>query len=275
MSQPAKKSLGQHFLVDRGVLGRILDAAELEPDDVVVEIGPGRGILTRELAARVSRVVAVEIDQGLAQALKGVLSKYANVSIIATDAREAEPESLVGGSSYKVVANLPYYAASPIVRRFLEAEHKPGLMVVMVQREVGQRMAASPGDMSLLSVAVQLYGRPRIVSYAPPRAFRPSPKVTSAIVSIQVYPAPILELDSVDEFFRLVRAGFSAPRKQLRNTISHKLAIPKEDAEALLVQGGVDPRRRAETLSLQEWGSLYRVWRLNYTHADPTSPCQG
>ncbi len=157
----AKKSLGQHFLVDRRILGRIIHAAQLSPDDAVVEIGPGRGFLTRALANRVDRVVAVGIDGALADRLASQFGDRPNVEVIAADAREVIIDSLVAADvSYKVVANLPYYAATPIVRRFLEARHKPALMVVMLQREVAQEMAARPGKMGLLSLATQLYGKP-------------------------------------------------------------------------------------------------------------------
>lgn len=264
----AKKSLGQHFLVDRRVLARIVRAAEVSPGDVVVEIGPGRGILTRELARLAARVVAVELDAALAAGLAKELAGHAQVSVVAADARDVEvgslmPEGLPEGTPYKVVANLPYYAASHIIRRFLESDRRPRLMVVMVQREVAQSMAAAPGKMGLLSVAIQLYGRPRIVSYVPPRAFRPSPKVTSAILRIEVYPSPALALDSEESFFRLVRAGFSAPRKQIHNCLRHALPVSPEDAEAMLLQAGIDPKRRAETLSMGEWGDLYRAFRLS------------
>ncbi|MCI0437706.1 MAG: 16S rRNA (adenine(1518)-N(6)/adenine(1519)-N(6))-dimethyltransferase RsmA, partial [Chloroflexi bacterium] len=222
----------------------------------------GRGILTRELAKAAARVVAVELDDALAERLAAEFADSPNVTIVHADARVVEIESLVlPGTSYKVVANLPYYAASPIVRRFLEASCKPTIMVVMVQREVAQNMAAAPGDMGLLSVATQLYGKPRIVAYVSTGSFRPAPKVTSAIVRIDVYPQPALDLDSEEAFFKLVRAGFSAPRKQLRNCLSHGLSIPPEKAQAMLNDAGIDSRRRAETLSLQEWGSLYRVFR--------------
>ena len=145
-------------------------------------------------------------------------------------------------------------------------------MVVMVQKEVAQNMAAAPGRMGLLSVAIQLYGEPKIVAYVPPRAFRPVPKVSSAIVKIEVYQKPRLLLDSVDDFFRLVKAGFSARRKQLKNAISHDLKVPSQDAEDLLTQAAIDPMRRAQTLSLEEWGGLYQAWRLNYGYADPEGP---
>ena len=261
----AKKALGQHFVVDSRVLARIVKSAELTSQDTVVEVGPGRGSLTRELASRAGRVVAIEVDQELVTLLQQGFGDSSNVTIVHADAREVDLGLLVSSDvPYKVVANLPYYAASPIIRRFLEAQHKPGLMVVMVQREVARNMVASPGQMGLLSVAIQLYGRPRIIGYAPPRAFRPSPKVTSAIVRIDVYPQPLLALDSVAAFFQVVRAGFSAPRKQLRNALSHALNIAALEIEALLTEAGIDPKRRAQTLRLEEWGTLYQTYRDSY-----------
>ena len=259
---PAKRSLGQNFLVDRRVVGRILAAAEVSSEDLVVEIGPGRGILTKELAERAGRVVAVEVDEALASRLVQQFGDGSNVTIVAADARVVAIESLLPRSApYKLVANLPYYAASPIVRRFLEAAQKPRLMIVMLQREVARNMTAAPGKMGLLSVAVQLYGLPRIVSYVPPRAFRPSPSVTSAIVRIDVYDKPALALDSEDGFFKLVRAGFSAPRKQIRNSLRQGLSDREGEVETKLAQAGIDPTRRAETLSLAEWGGLYEAFQ--------------
>ena len=256
----AKRSLGQHFLVDRRVVARILEAAGLVPNDVVVEVGPGKGILTRALAERAGSVVAVELDDALAARLAESLEGHGNVRVVPGDARDVEIESLVAPESpYKVVANLPYYAATPIIRRFLEAQHKPALMVVMVQREVAREMAARPGKMGMLSVATQLYGSPRIVASVPPRAFRPTPKVTSAVVRIDVYPRPAVDLDSIEGFFRVVRAGFAAPRKQLRNSLSIGLELPPDEIEAMLSKAGIDPKRRAQTLGLQEWGMLYEV----------------
>ncbi len=254
----AKRSLGQNFLVDRRVLARVVDAAELSPTDQVLEIGPGRGILTERLAESAGRVTAVELDDVLVARLSARFADRGNVRVVAGDARTVEVGELVDTSAgYKLVANLPYYAAMPIVRRFLEMGDGPCLMVVMVQREVARSMTAAPGEMSLLSVATQLYGRPRIIASVPPRAFRPTPKVTSAIVRIDVYDKPALHLRSEREFFDLVRAGFSARRKQLRNALSQGLSLPTADVERLLTRAGIDPKRRAETLSLTEWGSLH------------------
>ena len=257
----AKKSLGQHFLVDRGAISSIISAADLSENDLVVEIGPGRGALTRPLIERAGRVVAVEVDAVLAARLREKYTDRPGFSVIVEDAREVDIDELApDGAPYKVVANLPYYAASPIVRRFLEADGKPRLLVVTVQREVAQEMVAKPGQMGLLSVAVQLYGTPRIVATVPPRAFRPPPKVTSAVVRIDVLPEPAVAFDSADDFFRVVKAGFSARRKQLHNSIGRGLALEPETARALLADAGIDPTRRAQTLSLDEWAALYEEY---------------
>lgn len=228
----------------------------------MLEIGPGRGILTRELSKNAGRVVAVELDDALSEELTTEFADQPSITIVHADAREADIGDLVPADEpYKLVANLPYYAALPIIRRFLEANHKPSLIVVMVQREVARNMTAAPGDMSLLSVATQLYGKPRIVTSVPPRAFRPAPKVTSAVIRIDVYPQPALQLDSIDNFFTLVRAGFSAPRKQIHNCLQHGLDISRELAEQMLTQASIDPKRRPQTLSLPDWGSLYQQFR--------------
>lgn len=266
---PAKKSLGQNFLTDRRIVSRIIAAADLAPDDIALEIGPGRGILTRPLAERVANLTAVELDDDLSAALTVEFAAHEHVRIVHADARDVDIASIVPHDTpYKLIANLPYYAAQPIIRRFLEAERKPGLMVVMVQREVARNMTAKPGEMSLLSVATQLYGKPRIVASVPPRAFRPAPKVTSAVVRIDVYPQPALALDAIDAFFTLVRAGFSAPRKQIHNCLQQGLSISRNDAEAVLSRSGIDPKRRPQTLSMNDWGSLYAAWRLRYPDTD-------
>ncbi len=244
-------------------------AADLAPEDVVLEIGPGRGALTRRLLPQAARVVAVELDAKLADALPGRLGTPPNLTVVTADARTVELGSLVefgvddrveGRLAYKVVANLPYYAANPIVRRFLESKPRPRLMVLMVQREVADSMTATPGQMSLLSVATQYYAVPRPVCLVPPSAFRPVPKVTSAIVRLDLLERPMVEVSDTEAFFDLVRAGFTAPRKQLRNSLSHGLGLPPGTVGELLESGRVDGRRRAETLALEEWASVYTVW---------------
>ena len=260
----AKKSLGQNFLVDRRVRAKIVDAAGISPAETVLEVGPGRGFLTKALAERAGRVVAVELDDALIPSLREKFACCDNVEIVEGDARTVEIECLVGtATEYKVVANLPYYAATPIVRRFLEAAHKPTTLVVMhtpVQKEVGLEMAASPGKMGILSVATQVYGNPRIVTSVPPKAFRPSPNVTSAVVRIDTYPTPAVKFDSPEKFFTLVRAGFSAPRKQIHNSLKNGLDIDTNEVMTLLRNAKVSPTRRAQTLSIAEWGDLYREY---------------
>ena len=254
----AKKSLGQNFLVDGRVRAKIVDAADISPDDTIVEIGPGRGFLTKGLAERAGRVVAVELDDGLVPRLRETFADSGHVEIVHGDARTINIDTLTGAArEYKVVANLPYYAATPIVRRFLEDEHRPTTLVVMVQREVGQEMTASPGKMGILSVATQVYGSARIVTSVPPKAFRPSPNVTSAVVRIDTYSEPLVAFDSADTFFTLVRAGFSAPRKQIHNSLKNGLEIGSEQVMALLQSAGISPTRRAQTLSIDEWRDLY------------------
>ncbi len=254
-----KKALGQHFLVDKRVLARIVRAADPQPGETIVEVGPGHGTLTAELAERGGNVTAVELDDVLASRLEAKFAGDASVRVLAGDARKADPAALVDGAPYKFVANLPYYAAMPIVRRFLESEHPPSRMVVMVQREVAEAMTAKPGGMTLLSVAVQLYGSPAIVCRVTPRAFRPPPKVSSAVVRIDVYPETAIRLASVSEFFRVVRAGFSAPRKMVRNSLKNGLGAEQGEALRALETAYVEPTLRPGALSLEDWGRVYRA----------------
>ena len=256
----ARKGLGQHFLVDDEVLAATINAAGITPDDLVVEVGPGLGILTEALAEKAGRVIAIELDDSLAALLKTTLTSFQKVTIINDDVLNIEPGRLVGQNpGYKVVANLPYYITSPVLRHFLTATVKPGMMVVMVQREVAEAIAAKPGDMSLLSISVQFYGRPEIVRKVPAEAFYPAPEVDSALVRIDLYHEPAVAVDE-GSFFELVRAGFAAPRKQLGNSLSQGLGLPKEGILPLLEKAGIDWQRRAETLTLEEWARLWRVF---------------
>ncbi|MEK9659364.1 MAG: 16S rRNA (adenine(1518)-N(6)/adenine(1519)-N(6))-dimethyltransferase RsmA [Chloroflexota bacterium] len=255
-----KKRLGQHFLTDRNILAAVADALGVGPDDTVVEVGPGRGSLTDVLAERAGRVVAVELDAELVPHLRESLP--ANVSVVQADARATAPAQVLGGCSpYLMAGNLPYYAALPILRTFLESECPPMRAAFLVQREVAENICAAPGAMGLASLGVQLFGSPRIVRLVRPGSFSPPPKVTSALVAVEVYERPAEGVDDTPAFFRLARAAFSAPRKQLRNTLAGGLSIPPAQAEALLKVAGIDPTRRAETLALAEWGALYRAWR--------------
>ncbi len=255
------KGLGQHFLTDPVALDRIVAAAELTPDDRVLEIGPGLGHLTRRLVDQAGEVVAVELDPRMVAALGEELGHQSNLRIVQGDILELDVAQLMGGRAFKVVANLPYYITSAVLRHLLEAAVRPSLIVVMVQREVAQRIAAQPGDMSLLAVSVQFYGRPRIMARVPPGAFYPPPKVESAVVRIDVFPEPALPVEDVEGFFRLVGAGFAQRRKQLKNALAHGLERPVDQVVSALQRAGVDPTRRAQTLSVEEWGAVYQQLR--------------
>jgi 16S rRNA (adenine1518-N6/adenine1519-N6)-dimethyltransferase len=257
----AIKGLGQHFLADRSVLEKIVSAAELVSSDTVIEVGPGLGILTEELLKKAGKVIAIEVDSKLASSLKKNLSKFPRLTVLNADVLQLDPRELLESQrNYKVVANLPYYIAAPILRHFLEASLKPRLMVVMVQKEVGQSIAAAPGDMSILGISVQLYGKPTIVDYVPAQSFYPQPKVDSAIVRIKVYPKPAVEVEDIAGFFEMVKAGFSAPRKQIRNSLALGLQLNSAKVVELLEQAGITPQRRPETLSLEEWAKLHRAF---------------
>ncbi len=255
----ARKGLGQHFLIDPEALRLSIEAATLTSNDTVVEVGPGLGILTEALAQRVKRVIAVEVDTRISSMLNERFSKNPAITILNADVLVFDLKTaLEGDASFKVVANLPYYVAAPTLRRFLEAETKPQRMVVMVQKEVAESIVAKPGQMSLMSVSVQLYGMPAIVGYVPAESFYPPPNVDSAVLAIDVYPQPAVAV-SVPRFFAVVRAGFSAPRKQLRNSLAQGLSIPLDISSQVLIASEISPQRRAQTLSLEEWAALTRT----------------
>ena len=240
---------------------RLLAAAKLTPQDLVLEIGPGRGVLTRGLVAQSARVVAVEMDPQLADALPARMGHPSNLTTVQGDARNIEVPSLLGvDKPYKLVANLPYYAANPIVRRFLETEPKPSLLVVMLQQEVAQAMVAQPGKMSLLSVATQFYASASRVCTVPPRSFHPPPAVTSAVIRLDVRDRPAVDVIDEEGFFDVVRAGFSARRKQLHNALAQGLRADREAVTQLLADAGIDGMRRAQTLSLEEWAQISELW---------------
>jgi len=263
-----RKRLGQHFLIDEAVLERILSAAELRQGDVVVEVGPGLGVLTEALARQGARVIAVELDARLVAMLRKRLAPSTHVRVIHGDILKIAPRQLLEDArsdleadpNYKVIANLPYYITSPTLRHFLEAELRPSRMVVMVQREVGEAIAAAPGKMSLLSVRVQFFCKPAIVCYVPAASFNPPPKVESVVLRLDVYTAPPIDVSDVVGFFDIVTHGFSLRRKQLRNSLAHSLRLPPGQVVSLLEKAGIEPRRRAETLSLEEWRELWKAF---------------
>jgi len=251
------KSFGQNFLIDRAVLEHIVEAAEIKPDEQVLELGAGTGVLTRELARRARRVVAVELERDMLTLLEKTTASLRNVELLARNLLYLDPQEVFAREPYKLVANLPYYITAPTFRHFLESANAPRLLVVMVQYEVAQRIVAGPGDMSLLGVSIQFYGQPRIVERVPARAFYPAPKVDSAILRVDVRDQVPLAQAERDGFFRMVQAGFAERRKQLHNSLTHHLHRKNEEIRACLTAAGIDPGRRAETVSIDEW---LRLW---------------
>lgn len=263
-----RKRLGQHFLVEEDVLDSILSAAELTSRDVVIEVGPGLGMLTSKLGEKAAKVIAVELDPRLVGVLRKRLRLLTNLRIIQGDILKLIPGRLLedglgaleSGQSYKVVANLPYYITSPVLRHFLEGSWKPSLMVVMVQKEVGEAIAAAPGKMSLLSVRTQFYSKPTIIAHVPRRSFYPPPKVDSVVLRLDVYSELPMEISDVGGFLDIVTRGFSSPRKQLRNSLAQGLGTTPHQVALLLGKVGIGAKRRAESLSLEEWGKVWEVF---------------
>ena len=254
------KGLGQNFLQDNHVLREIVSMADLGPADTVMEIGPGLGSLTRYLALLARSVTAVELDRKLFPALESVLAPYKNVRLVQGDILKLNPAELMETPGYIVVANIPYYITSVVIRHLLEAEQRPSRVVLTVQKEVAERICAGAGRMSLLALSVQVYGKPVIGTTIPAEAFYPPPKVDSAVLCIEIYAQPIIPADRLDRFFILIKAGFSQKRKTLRNALSGGLRIAPVESEELLCAAEIDPQRRAETLSLEEWGNLVKEY---------------
>ncbi len=262
----ANKRLGQHFLVDTGIHKSIAASANLSTEDTVIEIGPGTGLLTGVLQPLVAEVIAVEIDRRMVELLQETLEDVSNVSIVEADVLAVSPGTLLArntrrnATSYKVVANLPYYITSPVIRHFLTADVRPGLMIVMVQEEVARSITARPGDMSLLSVSVQLLAHASIVRRVPARAFYPQPKVDSMVVRLETISELLIPASDVGRFIEFVAAGFRSPRKHVRNSLANGLDAPRDYVESLLVHAGIEPTRRPETLNVEEWVGLWLLY---------------
>jgi len=250
------KRLGQNFLFDKKVLKKIVKEAELSKKEIVLEIGPGIGNLTKELAKEAKKVIAIEKDKRMVEILKKELKNLDNVEIIEGDAREKIEEIAKRiGKNYKIVANIPYYLTSFLIRKILELKNKPKLIVLMVQKEVAKRICAKPPKMNLLAVSVQFFAKPEIVSFVSKNSFWPSPKVDSAILKISNLKTKISKTER-DLFFKIVKAGFSQPRKQLINNLSKKLGIDKKKVEDWLLKNKISPRKRAEALTIENWKAL-------------------
>lgn len=252
--QPSK-ALGQNFLHDRGIVRRIAESADIGPDDLVVEIGPGLGVLTEELAERAKRVIAIELDQRLAAYLRE--RDLPRTEIVESDILETDLQVLTAGQRYVVVANLPYSVAAAAIAHLLESPAPPARLIVMVQREVAERIVATPPHMNLLAVSVQLFGTPRMMFTIGPGAFVPAPTVDSTVIRIDVFAEAAIGPDECKTFFQMVKAGFRQKRKQLANALLAAPGLSKEIVEPSLGAAGIDPTRRAQTLSLDDWVRLH------------------
>jgi len=252
----ADKRLGQNFLQEPHALEKIAQVAEITPSDTVLEIGPGLGSLTRYLASKAQKVVAVELDEKLFPPLETVIAPYHNIQLVHGDMLGISPMGIINHNDYLVVANIPYYITSALIRHLLESKLKPRRIVLTIQKEVAERICADPGDMSLLALSVQVYGQPRIAANIPAKAFFPAPKVDSSVLVIDIYSTPLVDENLLDIFFQLVKAGFSQKRKKLRNSLAGGMRQTPVETETLLQAAGIDPQRRAETLSIDEWGTL-------------------
>ena len=268
----AKKSLGQNFLKDDAVLQRIVESAELSKNDFVIEIGPGHGALTEKLAKVCKKVIAIELDDRLIEVLQNKFKDTDNVEIIHDDILKLNlPElvtkylprrqaSKIQDTKYKIVANLPYYITSPIIRLFLETEYPPKEMILMVQKEVAERICAQAGKMSILAVSVQYYAKPEYLFTVSKESFEPMPKVESALIRITNHESRIMNnKEEVKKFFRIVRAGFSAKRKTLANNLSNGLQLDKKEIEEKLISLGFSKNTRAQELGVEEWKKLNEV----------------
>ena len=247
-----RRSLGQNFLIDQTILDRIVSAAKLNSDDLVVEIGAGTGELTEQLAERARRVLAIEIDPKLVQLLGDRFTDRDNVEIIQQDATTMDMADLTGGETYRVIGNLPYSVASPILRTLLESSHPPTQILAMLQREVALRLVAPPGRYSLLGISMLIYAEPELCFEVPATAFFPSPEVSSAVVRLNVRASPLVP-DHRDEFFRIVSAGFAHPRKQIHNSIPRVLWSAQNVIDDVLLEAKIDPQLRAQNLTIDDW----------------------
>ena len=254
-----KKSLGQNFMHDPRSLEKIVAAAEVQAGDVVVEVGAGTGALTQILADAAAQVYALEVDERLQSILEERFEEQDRVYLVFADILKTDIATLLGDNDYLVVANVPYYISSAILWHFLESRRPPRRLALTMQYEVAERVISAPGAMNLLAIAVQFYGVPRIVSKLSPAVFWPRPHIHSALVRIDTHDKPPVDVPSARAFFRVVRAGFSQKRKQLRNSLAGGLGIKARAAAQLLSAAEIDAQRRAETLTLEEWARLTRT----------------
>lgn len=255
------KGLGQNFLSDDTILAGIADAAGIPEHASMLEVGPGLGSLTRHLAERAKRVVAVELDKDLVPVLRKEFASVPNVEIVQGDILEFRPDDYFNDGDYYVAANIPYYITSAVIRHLLEGKARPKRLALTVQKEVAERICAAPGKLSLLTLSVQVYGTARIPMIIPSTAFYPEPNVDSAVVEIELYDEPLIPQEKTEDFFALAKAGFGQKRKTLRNSLSSNLHLSSAETETRLQKAGIDPMRRAETLTIEEWKKLMETFQ--------------
>lgn len=261
-----KKGLGQNFLIDETYLAKITEDAHIDKNTDVLEIGAGMGNLTRHLATSARQVTAVELDRRLIPILKKVTRDFVNVRIVQGDILELPVGDLMDAPGYVVAANIPYYITSALIRYLLECTVKPSAIVLTIQREVAQRICADAGALSLLALSVQVYGSPKIAVRIPAGAFYPAPKVDSAVLTVDLYDKPLIPSAQLDHFFRLAKVAFAQKRKMLHNALAGAPELNKEQTDILLSQTGIDPKRRAQMLTIDEWRRLtnaYEEMRIN------------
>ncbi len=258
------RKMGQNFLVSQEILDKIIEVSQLTSQDIILEIGPGLGILTKELAKKARQVVAVEKDSLLTSFLKGQFENFKNVKIISGDILHLDGSEFIfgaGDKTYKVVANLPYYITNPVLRKFLESPPSPSLMILMVQKEVAERICAVPPKMSKLSVFSQLYSHPEIICFVSRKLFYPSPKVDSAL--IKVVPLTVqFSKQFYQDFSKIVKAGFAFPRKQLGGNFKRGFNLSNNQLRDLFFENGIAPTQRAETLSVNDWIKLTKSFQV-------------
>ena len=259
----AKKSLGQNFLIDEQILCSIIEAASLKKSDNIIEVGPGTGFLTEKLVKSAGNVVAIEQDADMVEILNEKFKGVDGLKIINSDILKCKIESEIRNpkseiSNYKVVANIPYYITSPLLKHFLQSDHQPEIMVVLVQKEVAEKICGISGK-SLITIETQLFGKPEIIDFVPSKAFYPAPKVNSAILRIKVHKSPLVPTNELKDFLRIVKFGFSQKRKKLSNTLSAGLRLKPTEMKDILLKVKIDPDLRAENLDIEDWKRLTNV----------------
>ena len=254
-----KKGLGQNFLVDENAMNQIISAADLKKGDNIIEVGPGTGLLTEHLFAKAKKVVSVEYDPDMVKILKRRFGSVGNLQVVHSDALKYRiADACFKDMGYKVVANIPYYITSPLIKHFLQSEQRPRLMVILVQKEVAEKICGITGK-SLITIETQLFGKPEIVSIVPSGSFYPAPKVDSAVLKIEAYDKPLIPDKDMADFLRIVKFGFSQKRKKLNNTLGAGLHIKSAEMAEILRKMDINPDLRPEDLEIADWAKLAKV----------------